>query len=82
MAYPWLLAGAAAIIAAAAWVRVRRVSRRLKRMTQSYWDLRYDLAQLRAQLARLDPQQAVQPDPGPERSPGVAAFVPLSSLKK
>jgi hypothetical protein len=74
----WLLAGAALMTAAAALLKARRVSRRLERLTESYWELRYEHGQLRARVARLDPEQ-----PAPDAQPpaGTTAFVPLSSLK-
>ena len=77
----WLLTGAALVIAAAALFKARRVSRRLERLTESYWELRYEHGQLRARVARLDPEQAASV-PDTSRSSGTTAFVPLSSLKR
>jgi hypothetical protein len=77
----WLLAAAAALVAVAALVKARRLARRLERLTESYWELRYEHGQLRARVNRLDPEQ-----PGPATEPasqtGATAFVPLSSLKQ
>jgi hypothetical protein len=83
----WLLIGAAVLLAATAWARARRASRRLDRLTDSYWELRYEYGQLRARLTALDPPQAGNPpandEPNPEAGPGRGtAFVPLSSLKR
>jgi hypothetical protein len=66
----------------AAWavLRARRLGRRLERLTESYWELKYDHGQLRARVARLDPEAAA-PGDQPQR-PGTTAFVPLSSLKR
>jgi len=76
----WLLTGAALVTAAAALLKARRVARRLERLTESYWELRYEHGQLRARVARLDPEQAsAAADP---RTAGTTAFVPLSSLKR
>jgi hypothetical protein len=81
----WLLTVAAVLTAAWALARLRRVSRRLDRLTESYWELKYDHGQLRARVARLDPEAAgpaagtPSPKPG---TPGSTAFVPLSSLKR
>jgi hypothetical protein len=36
----WLLTGAALLIAVGAFLRARRVARRLERLTESYWELR------------------------------------------
>ena len=88
LTFLWLLTGTAFLVAVAAFARARRVSKRLERLSESYWELRYEQGQLRSQIARLDPAQpaagdhdAAQPEPGghdQERS----AFVPLSSLKR
>ena len=79
--FPWLLSGAALIVAGTALVRTRRLVKRLERLTESYWELRYEHGQLRARVNRLDPEQAAQSaDAGP--APGATAFVPLSSLRR
>ncbi len=77
----WLLTGAALLLAAGAWARARRNAKRLERLTESYWELRYEYGQLRARLTALEPSQ---PDtqPEPAASPGGTAFIPLSSLKR
>lgn len=81
----WLLIGAAVLFALGAFLRARRVARRLERLTESYWELRYEYGQLRARVTRLEPPAA---DPGidvtqePPRQAGTTAFVPLSSLKR
>jgi hypothetical protein len=82
--FHWLLTGTAVIAAAIAWVKARRLARRLERLTESYWELRYEHGQLRARVTRLDPAEAL---PAPETAPpvggaGTIAFVPLSSLKR
>ena len=81
MTFLWLLSGAALATAAAALFKARRVSRRLERLTESYWELRYEHGQLRARVARLDPDQAAATSEAP-RPAGTTAFVPLSSLKR
>jgi hypothetical protein len=78
----WLLTGAAFLIAGAALLKARRVSRRLERLTESYWELRYDHGQLRARVARLDPEPPPAAAAGPAPQAGATAFVPLSSLKR
>ena len=77
----WLLTGAALLIAAAALLKVRRVSRRLERLTESYWELRYEHGQLRARVARVDPDQPAAAAADAPHPAGTTAFVPLSSLK-
>ncbi len=76
----WLVTGAAILIAVWASMRVRRLARRLERLTESYWELKYDHGQLRARVARLDPETPTSPA-GPAARAGATAFVPLSSLK-
>jgi hypothetical protein len=76
----WWFSAAAILVAAAALFRARRVAKRLERLTDSYWELRYEYGQLRARVERLDPE-AIQPIAEPRQS-GTTAFVPLSSLKR
>ena len=76
----WLLTAAAVLVAAAALAKARRLAKRLERLTESYWELRYEHGQLRARVNRLDPEQPVAAEPMPP--PGATAFVPLSSLKR
>ena len=80
MTFQWLLTGAAIVVAVAAFAKARRLARRLERLTESYWELRYEHGQLRARLNRLDPEPSAGPEPA--AAPGVTAFVPLSSLKR
>jgi hypothetical protein len=75
----WLLTGAALVVAGVALLVARRQSKRLERLTESYWELRYEHGQLRARLNRLDPeQQAATAEPDQP----AANFIPLSSLKR
>ena len=75
-----LLAGAAALVAVAALLKARRLAKRLERLTESYWELRYEHGQLRARVNRLDPDQPAAPEPAAPA--GATHFVPLSSLKR
>jgi hypothetical protein len=77
----WLLTGVAVLLAAAAFAKARRLARRLERLSESYWELRYEHGQLRSRLNRLDPEPSAGAPESPA-SPGVTAFVPLSSLKR
>jgi hypothetical protein len=82
----WLATSAALLLAAAALLRARRASKRLERLTESYWELRYENGQLRARVARLEPADppAAGGDPAqsPARQDTTTHFVPLSSLKR
>jgi hypothetical protein len=60
LTFLWLLTGAAFLLALGAFARVRRVSKRLERLSESYWELRYEHGQLRSRLARLEPAPAGQ----------------------
>ena len=81
MTLQWLLTGAAVLVAAAAFAKARRLARRLERLTESYWELRYEYGQLRARINRLDPE-APSGAAEPAARTGATAFVPLSSLKR
>jgi hypothetical protein len=79
LTFLWLLTGAALVVGGAALLTARRQSKRLERLTESYWELRYEHGQLRARVNRLDPEQhgaTAEPDAPP------ANFIPLSSLKR
>jgi hypothetical protein len=81
----WLLTGTAIVVATVAFVRARRANKRLERLTETYWELRYDHGQLRARLDRLDPPTPASPGAPPAELPvksGSVNFVPLSSLKR
>ena len=79
--FQWLLSGLALVVAVTAIVRARRLTKRLERLTESYWELRYEHGQLRARVNRLDSEQPSQAaESGPQT--GTTAFVPLSSLKR
>jgi hypothetical protein len=81
LTFHWLLTGGALIVAAMTLVKARRLSKRLDRLTESYWELRYEHGQLRTRVARLDPEQTPALDEAP-RQAGSTAFVPLSSLRR
>jgi hypothetical protein len=78
--FHWLLTIAAVFTAIAAWSKARRLARRLERLTESYWELRYEHGQLRARVERSDPADSGPVEPA--RPAGTTAFVPLSSLKR
>ena len=79
LTFHWLLTGAALVLAGAALLVARRQSKRLERLTESYWELRYEHGQLRARVNRLDPGQ--QAAAGADEPPATN-FIPLSSLKR
>ena len=75
----WLVPALGLLLALLALAWLRRVSRRLETLTQSYWELRYDYTRLRSQVTRLDPTQAQPAEPAP---PASVSFVPLASMRK
>jgi hypothetical protein len=79
--WSWVLVFLAVLLAVAALVSARRLSRRLDALTQSYWELRYDYTRLRARVERLDPEQN-EPEPTPVPGASSVTFVPLSTMKK
>ncbi len=79
LTFLWLLAGAALVLAGAALFVARRQSKRLERLTESYWELRYEHGQLRARVNRIDPEQQTA---AAAAEPPASNFIPLSSLKR
>jgi len=78
----WVVAALGVLLALTALAWLRRVSRRLETLTQSYWELRYDYTRLRSQLSRLDPEQEAEPEPPPPVASPSVSFVPLSTIRK
>jgi HAMP domain-containing protein len=79
LTFLWLLTGAALVLAGAALFVARRQSKRLERLTESYWELRYEHGQLRARVNRIDPEQQAA---SAAAEPPASNFIPLSSLKR
>ena len=76
-----LLSAAALLTALLAFLRARRTAKRLERLTEAYWELRYEYGQLRARVTRLEPPVAEPGTTDPQARPA-SNFVPLSSLKR
>ena len=78
-----MLTAVAILLAVAALLRARRVARRLDQVVESYWELRYEHGQLRAQVERLQGPPSFDPSQAkPAESSGTTAFVPLSSIRR
>ena len=78
------VAGVGLLCAVLALVWVRRLSRALDGLKQSYWELRYEYTRLRSQLSRLDPDDTAAGEAAaaaPPETPSVS-FVPLSAIRK
>ena len=78
--FHWLLTAVAVAVALTAWAKARRLAKRLERLSESYWELRYEHGQLRSRLNRLDPEEPAADEPA--RASVATSFVPLSSLKR
>ena len=81
LTFHWLLTVAAVVVAVVALTKARRATKRLERLTETYWELRYDHGQLRARVARLDSGPAEPAQAEPAAKPA-ANFISLSSLKR
>jgi hypothetical protein len=80
----WVVPGLGLLCALIALVWVRRLSRALDALKQSYWELRYEYTKLRSRLSRLDPDEASSGDVVPVEPPATpsVSFVPLSTIRK
>jgi len=82
-----IVAGVAIFLAGFAMFRARSASRRAERLAESYWELRYEIGQLKVRINRLESAAGLS-EPEPEASVAApqampkTSFVPLSSLKK
>lgn len=72
----------ALLVAILALLTARRVTRRLERLTESYWELRYESGQLKARVTRVETASGLREEAEEPRPAVPTAFVPLSSLKK
>jgi hypothetical protein len=79
LTFHWLLTASAVLLAGIALLTARRQAKRLERLTESYWELRYEHGQLRARVNRLDPEQQAA---ATAAEPPATNFIPLSSLKR
>lgn len=68
---------AAAVVAAASWIVARRAARQAREATAMYWQLKFEVGELKARIDRALPA----PD-GPPRTPPGTQFVPLTSVKR
>lgn len=79
----WFLTGVSLVAAFLAWNRARRADRRLEQLSQSYWELRYQHGELRAQVQRMTGEISAPSDtPAPPARQPAEAFVPLSALRR
>jgi hypothetical protein len=78
-----IIAGASLLVSILAWRALLATRRRLDEISQSYWQLRYEVGELRVQLqGRNGAPGGEAAPPGQPRLPTGEAFVPLTSLKR
>jgi hypothetical protein len=82
LTFSGVLTVAAIVTAIAALLKARRAARRLERLSESYWELRYEAGQLKSRLSRVETAAGIRDADEQPRQPVTTNFVPLSSLKK
>jgi hypothetical protein len=85
LTFPSIAVVVALLVAVAALLRARSATRRLERLAESYWELRYESGQLRSRVTRLEVTAGLRDaDPAADapRQASTPNFIPLSSLKK
>jgi hypothetical protein len=87
LTFALILAGLSLAVAVFAVFTARATAAKAERLTESYWELRYEIGQLKVRANRLESAAGPpEPDTAPERaavrSESPVTFVPLSSLKK
>ena len=81
MMFLWIVSGASLLVAVVSLIRARRAIRRLEELSQMYWEVRYELGELRVEMRRLTGAPP-EPSPDPPERPTTDAFVPLATLKR
>ena len=77
MSWAWIVAAAAALVAAASWVVARRAARPGRDLTAMFGQLKFEHGELKARVDRA------LPDPtAPPKTPPGTQFVPLTSVKR
>jgi hypothetical protein len=75
-----IVAGVCLAAATLAWRRARRMASHLEELTQSYWQLRYEVEELRLQVQRQSGDgHGSAPRAAP---PSAGGFIPLRALKR
>jgi hypothetical protein len=78
-----IIASVSLLVSIGAWRALRVTRRRLDELSQSYWQLRYEVGELRVQLkGRNGGQNGAAESPAEPRPPSGETFVPLASLKR
>ena len=87
MTFALILACVALLAAGGSLFQARSAGRRAERLAESYWELRYEIGQLKARANRLEAVAGVSgaepvPEPAAPKPAATTSFVSLASLKK
>ncbi len=80
-----LIISVSVLLAVVALLRAHLVAKRLHRLSEFYWELRYESGQLKGRVTRLEVAAGLrdaEPEPAAPQAESPATFIPLSSLKK
>jgi hypothetical protein len=78
MDWLWVVAGSGWAVALVAFAATRSQARRLARLSEQYWELKYEHGELKSRLRAI----ATTPEETAAQQPRVPqAFVPLTSVK-
>jgi hypothetical protein len=85
----WVVTGAALVVAVVAWLTARRATKRVKQLSDMYWELKYQHGELRNAVMGNAPHSVPGGDTSAPNDPAVAppvrppdGFVPLKSLRR
>ena len=81
MTLQWFVTGASLLAALVAWWQTYRTAQRLERLSQMYWELKFQQGELRVELQRLSGNEPPADRPPSAERP-TDAFIPLASLKR
>jgi hypothetical protein len=87
MTWLWVVTGAALLVAVASWLTARRAARRAAQLSELYWELKYQQAELRNAVLGSGSRNAPAVDtpatpPQPAPRPPADSFIPLKSLRR
>jgi hypothetical protein len=78
MEWLWFVAGTGWLLAFAAFVTARRLSRRLGQLAEQYWELKYEHGELKSRVKALAPTPE---EIAASNAPVKQTFVPLTSVR-
>jgi hypothetical protein len=81
----WVVTGAALLVAVVSWLTARRAARRAAQLSEMYWELKYQHAELRNAVLGSGTRKEPEADSGatpPSPRPPSDSFIPLKSLRR